>query len=209
MFTAGTDTTTLTMEWAMSLLLNHPEVLTKARREIEGHVKQCGRLLEESDLPNLPYLHCIINETMRLYPVGPVLVPHESSEECTVGGFSVPRGTMLLPNVWAVQRDPNAWEEPTLFLPERFEGVNLKEDSYNYKFLPFGLGRRSCPGAAMATRFMGLALGVLIQCFEWERVGPEEIGMDEVPTGLTLRKAKPLDAMYKPRESMMDVLSQL
>ncbi|KAI7985962.1 Cytochrome P450 81Q32 [Camellia lanceoleosa] len=112
MFTAGTHTSWLTMEWAVSLLLNHPEALQRARTEIDNHVGP-GQLLEDSDLSKLRYLHCIINETLRLFPVGPLLLPHFSSEDCVVDGFNIPRGTTLLVNAWAIHRDPNSWDEPT------------------------------------------------------------------------------------------------
>ncbi|XP_042483811.1 cytochrome P450 81Q32-like [Macadamia integrifolia] len=202
---AGTDTTAGTMEWAMSLLLNHPEVLKEAQAEIDAIVGQ-DRLLNESDISHLPYLHCIINETLRLYPAGPLLVPHESSEECIVGGYSIPRGTMLLVNLWAIQKDPNLWEEPTKFIPERMESIEGVRDGY--KLMPFGSGRRSCPGEGLALRVVGLTLGSLIQCFEWERVDEELIDMTE-GTGLTMPKAKPLEAKCKPRPAMLSFLSQL
>lgn len=189
----------------MSLLLNHPEVLEKVKNEIDQHVTP-GRLLDDSDLSNLPYLHCIIKETLRLFPAAPLLLPHFSSENCTINGFHIPRATTLLVNIWAIHRDPILWEEPDKFKPERFEGI--KEESQGYKFLPFGMGRRSCPGAGMAMRLMSLALGTLIQCFEWERVGPELVNMD-AESKLTLPKAQPLEALYKPRPSMSVLLSQL
>ncbi|XP_043717113.1 cytochrome P450 81Q32-like [Telopea speciosissima] len=203
---AGTSTTAETMEWAMSLLLNHPEVLKKAQTEIDIHVGQ-NRLLDESDLANLPYLHCIINETLRMYPAGPLLEPHESSKECTVGGFTIPRGTMLLVNAWAIQNDPKIWVEPTKFKPERMEGIEGQRDGF--KLMPFGSGRRGCPGEGVAMRLIGLALGSLIQCFEWESVGEEMVDMEEGTVGLTLPKAHPLEAKCKPRPAMLNILSQL
>ncbi|KAA8537810.1 hypothetical protein F0562_027610 [Nyssa sinensis] len=205
LFTAGSETTARTIEWAMSLLLNHPEALQMARSEIDNHVKQ-HRLLDDSDLPKLPYLRCIINETLRLFPIGPLLVPHFSSEDCVIEGFDVPRRTILLVNAWAIHRDPNVWEEPTKFKPERFEGIEGEREGF--KFIPFGAGRRGCPGAGLALRLLGLALGTLIQCFEWERVGPELVDLTE-GGGLGLPKFKPLEAMYKPCPAMTALLSQL
>ncbi|CDO96872.1 unnamed protein product [Coffea canephora] len=144
---AGTDTSAVTMEWALSHLLNNPEVLEKARDELETQVGT-DRLTEEHDLANLPYLHNIILETFRLCPAGPMLVPHESSQDCNIGGYNIPRGTMLLVNAWAIHRDPNIWDDPESFKPERFEGVEIASS----KLLPFGMGRRSCPGAGLAQR---------------------------------------------------------
>ncbi|XP_058081579.1 cytochrome P450 81Q32-like [Magnolia sinica] len=204
LLSAGTDSSALTMEWAMSLLLNHPDVLEKAKAELDMHVGT--RLLDESDLSKLPYLHCIINETLRLHPPGPLVLPHESSEESIVGGFEVPSGTMLLVNVWAIHRDPKLWVDPTDFKPERFQGPEgLKE---GLKMITFGSGRRGCPGAGLALRMVSLSLGTLIHCFEWERVGEEKIDMTEAP-GLPMPKLHPLKALYKPRHTMFNVLSQL
>ncbi|KAK4428843.1 cytochrome [Sesamum alatum] len=205
MFTAGTHTTTLTMEWAMSLLLNHPNELAKVQEEINSSVTP-GKLLDDSDLQKLPYLRCVINETLRLYPVGPLLVPHSSSKDCSVGGFNIPAGTTLLVNAWAIQRDSKLWEEPGAFKPERFKGFEGGYDGF--KFVPFGIGRRACPGSGMAMRLMGLALGTFIQCFEWEREGHNLVDLDEF-TGITLSKAKPLQTLYRPRSSMTSLLSQL
>ncbi|XP_042507198.1 cytochrome P450 81Q32-like [Macadamia integrifolia] len=204
LLSAGTDTSAGTMEWALSLLLNNPKALKKAQAEIDAKVGQ-GRLLDESDLANLPYLLCIINETLRMYPAAPLLVPHESSKECIVEGFTVPRDTMLLVNMWAIQNDPKSWVEPTKFWPERMEGVGGGKDGF--KWMPFGSGRRGCPGEGLAMRVVGLALGSLIQCFDWERVGEEMVDMEE-GTGLTLPKAKPLEARCRPRLSTLGLISQ-
>ncbi|XVF36376.1 hypothetical protein REPUB_Repub19eG0053500 [Reevesia pubescens] len=202
---AGTDTSAGTLEWAMSFLLNHPEVLQKAQTEIDKVVGQ-DRLMDESDLANLRYLQCIISETMRIKPVGPLLIPHESSEDCVVGGYHIPCGTMLLVNTWAIHNDPNNWEEPTKFKPERFEG--LEGSKVAFKLMPFGSGRRRCPGEGLAMRMVGLTLGSLIQCFEWERIGKEIVDMTEGP-GLTMPKAEPLQAKCRPRQPFVNLLSQI
>ncbi|XP_031263394.1 cytochrome P450 81Q32-like [Pistacia vera] len=202
---AGTDTTSVTAEWAMSLLLNHPLVLKRARVELDHHVGH-GRLAEEPDLVKLPYLQCIINETLRLFPAAPLLVPHESSDYCTIGGYDVPPSTMLIVNAWGIHRDPKVWEDPESFRPERFEGLEGEVEAYN--FIPFGRGRRSCPRVGLANRVMGLALAILIQCFEWERISEEEVDLTE-GTGLTMPKVEPLEAMCKARECMLNVLSKL
>ncbi|PON46896.1 Cytochrome P450, E-class, group I [Trema orientale] len=187
LYSSGTDTSAGTMEWAMSLLLNHPRVLKKAYDELERNIGE-DRLVDESDLAKLPYLNCIIKETLRLYPAGPLL-PHESSEECTVHGFRVPGGTMLLVNLWAIQQDPNIWDEPTKFKPERFKEGGLRD---GFKLMPFGSGRRGCPGEGLAMRMIGLTLASLLQCFDWEISG-EKIDMTE-KLGITLSKAQPLQA---------------
>ncbi|KAF5752860.1 hypothetical protein HS088_TW01G00778 [Tripterygium wilfordii] len=190
---AGSDTSATTLEWAMSNLLNHPEVLTKARAELDDQVGE-DRLIEESDLSKLPYLQNIVSETLRLNPATPLLVPHYSSTDCSIGGYNVPRDTIVLINAWAIQRDPKLWNDPLSFKPERYESG----ESESYKFLPFGLGRRACPGAIMAQRVVGLTLGTLIQCFEWERVSEEEVDMTEIIASV-LHKAIPLEALCKAR----------
>ncbi|XP_039117674.1 cytochrome P450 81Q32-like [Dioscorea cayenensis subsp. rotundata] len=197
---AGTDTSATTMEWAMSLLLNNPQTLKKLIAELDANIKQ-GSLLQETDLPKLPYLDAVIKETLRMYPVGPLLEPHESSQDCTVGGFHVPSGTILLVNAWKIHRDPELWEEPNKFIPERFLRRSDEEINEGLKMMAFGLGRRRCPGEGLAMRVVALVVGTLVQCFEWERIGAEEIDMSE-GRGLTLPKGKPLEVLYKPRGDM-------
>ncbi|KAM0066608.1 putative cytochrome P450 [Helianthus debilis subsp. tardiflorus] len=193
------------MEWSLSLLLNHPQVLQKAQNEID---KKTGkvRLFDESDMVDLPYLRCIINESFRLYPTVPLLLPHESSQDCIIEGYNIPRGTMLLVNQWAIHHDPKLWNEPERFNPERFEGLEGTRDGF--KMMPFGSGRRSCPGEGLAVRMLGSTLGVLIQCFNWEPLSDNTIDMMEGP-GVTMPKAEQLVGKCKRRLEMQDVLAQL
>ncbi|KAK9049535.1 hypothetical protein SSX86_031497 [Deinandra increscens subsp. villosa] len=201
----GSETSAGTMEWAMSLLLNHPLVLKKAQDEINRVIGN-KRLVDEPDIVKLPYLRCIINETLRLYPPGPLLVPHESSEDCVVGGYKILRETILLVNQWAIHHDPKVWEDPERFNPERFDGLEGNRDGF--KLMPFGSGRRSCPGEGLAVRMLGMTLGSIIQCFDWERVCNDMVDMTEGP-GLSMPKAAPLVAKCKPRLEMMNLLSEL
>ncbi|CAI9115906.1 OLC1v1016919C1 [Oldenlandia corymbosa var. corymbosa] len=205
LLSAGTDTSMGTMEWALSLMINHPSTFKTAQEEIDK-VVGTERLLDESDVANLPYLRCIINETLRMFPPGPLLVPHQSSEDCTVEGYRVPKNTMLLVNLWAIQNDPKLWEDPRKFKPERFEGVEGTKDGY--KWMPFGTGRRGCPGENLAMRMVGFGLGSVIQCFDWERIGEEMIDLSEGP-GLTMPKDKPLIANCRPRPEIVHLLSQI
>ncbi|CAN6817728.1 unnamed protein product, partial [Brassica oleracea] len=189
---AGTNTASVTLEWAMSNLLNHPEILNRARIEID-ELTGSDRLVDEQDIVNLPYLQNIVSETFRLYPALPLLVARMSSNDCTVTGYDMPRGTMLLTNVWSMHRDPMLWKELERFKPERFE-----EQGEDKKLMPFGLGRRACPGAALAQRFVCFALGSMIQCFEWRRVDGKCVDMAE-GKGASMPKATPLRAMCKAR----------
>ncbi|CAI0429954.1 unnamed protein product [Linum tenue] len=192
----------VTMEWAMSCLLNNPDKLAKAREEIDKQVGQ-ERLLEESDIAGLPYLGNIISETFRLYPASPLLVPHFASEDCVVGGYLVPAHTMVLVNAYAIHRDPNLWDDPMSFKPERHSAAAGKVDGA--KILTFGMGRRVCPGVGMANRLVAYTLGTLIQCFEWERVGEEEIDMTE-GKGITMPKVKPLEAICVARPVVKNII---
>ncbi|XP_027148775.1 isoflavone 3'-hydroxylase-like [Coffea eugenioides] len=194
---AGTDTLSISLEWAMALLLNQPEAIKKIKAEIDAHVPE-DRLLEEQDLPNLTYLHNVIKETLRLYPPVPLLIPHEASEDCTVAGYHVSKGTMLLVNLWAIHRDPKLWEDPTKFIPERHQ--ERRDDGFT--MLPFGAGRRGCPGAGIGTRVLGLVLGTLVQVFEWERTSEEMVDMTE-GRGFSIPKVKPLEAICRPRQAIL------
>ncbi|KAL5205462.1 hypothetical protein ABZP36_033671 [Zizania latifolia] len=197
---AGTDTSASTIEWAMALLLNNPDVLEKATAEIDS-VVGVSRLHRESDLAGLPYLRCVIMETLRLYPLAPHLVPHEASRDCVIAGHAVTRGTIVLVDMYSMQRDPYIWKHPDKFRPERFE-----EES---KFMmPFGMGRRKCPGEGLALRTVGVALGVMLQCFKWERTGKEKVDMSE-GSGLTMPMAVPLTVVCQPRAKMESVLVAL
>ena len=198
----GTDTSAMTLEWAMSNMINHHNVLKKARVELDNQIGQ-EKLIDEPNVNKLHYLQNIISETLRLYPVAPLLVPHLSSNDFTIGGYDIPRDTMLLVNAWAIQRDPKLWDDATSFKPERF-GMS---ESDLYKLMSFGLGRRACPGAGLVRRTLGLTLGSMIQCFEWKRVTMEEVDMAE-GNGVTMPKVIPLEAMCKARPIMHKVLSK-
>ncbi|CAI0544902.1 unnamed protein product [Linum tenue] len=204
LLTAGTETSATTLEWAMALLLNHPQSMAKLRAEIDATVGR-DRLLNEQDVPRLHYLQHVISETLRLYPAVPLLTLRESSADCTVAGYDVPKGTILLINAWAIHRDPEVWENPTEFVPERF--ATAAESGGGWKLIPFGGGRRRCPGAVLANREIGLALGCLVQLFDWERVGGDEIDMTET-LGVTMPRSRPLHLLCKPREFAMKLLSQ-
>lgn len=194
MLLAGTDTTAVTLEWAMANLLNHPDGLMKMKTELNAIVSREGRLMEETDIGTCTYLNNVILETLRLYPSAPLLVPHASSSNCKVAGYDIPSGTWLFVNAWAIQRDPKVWDEPDAFKPERFESEESK--THHGKFLPFGMGRRACPGIGLAHLVLSLALGSLIQCFDWERVEDVAVDMSE-GKGLTMPKAVRLVAKCK------------
>ncbi|XP_068657091.1 cytochrome P450 81Q32-like [Aristolochia californica] len=203
LLSGATETSTTTLEWGMTLLLMYPDTLKKARSQLDDIVGH-DRVLDESDLPKLPFLRCIINETLRLYPPTPVLL-HSSSQDCIVRGYNIPAGTMLLANLWSVHRDPELWEDAASFRPERF--LSMEADREGFKWIPFGAGRRVCPGSAVGTKITCLVLGALIQCFDWRRLG-EEVDMSERP-GLAMFRAQKLEAFYAPRQEMFHTISKL
>ncbi|MFS7999054.1 putative cytochrome P450 [Helianthus anomalus] len=201
MITAGSDTTSATLTWALSLLLNNPDTLKTAQDEIDEHVGR-DRRVEESDIKNLTYLDAIIKETLRLYPAAPLSVPHESMEDCVVSGYDIPKGTRLLVNLWKIHRDPNIWSDPYEFKPERFltsqKDIDLKGN--HFELLPFGTGRRMCPGVYFALKVLPLALANVIQQFVIKKTSNEPIEMSE-SSGLTTSKATPLEVLLAPRLS--------
>lgn len=196
LFLAGTDTSAITTEWALAELINQPNILRKAAQEIDSVVGKT-RLLEESDIPQLPYLQAVVKETLRLHPAGP-LIPRKSSRDCVIAGYHIPAKTHLFVNVWAIHRDPNYWENPLEFNPERFLTGNgdgqLDVRGQHYHFLPFGSGRRSCPGTTLGMSVVQRTLGALVQCFDWKVENGRAVDMDEGP-GLTLPRARPLVCM--------------
>ncbi|KAL5847307.1 hypothetical protein ACOSQ3_010831 [Xanthoceras sorbifolium] len=202
MLIAGTHTTTVTMERVVSQLISHPDVIQNARNEIDNNVGH-SRLINDIDLAKFSYLHCIINETLRLS--WGVLPPRESSEECTVGGYHIPRGTQLVVNPGAVHRDPELWTEPDRFKPERF--LESEEEKGRFKFIAFGIGRRICPGEGLGMRVMALTLGTLIQCFEWEDARDESQGPSK--TNLNMPENTSAEIVFRPREALTEVLAQL
>ncbi|XP_031271346.1 cytochrome P450 81C13-like [Pistacia vera] len=205
MLTAGTHTTVITMTLVISHLLSHPDVIEKAREEIDNHVGQ-SRLVNDADLPKLAYLRGIINETLRITTKA-VLPPRESSEECKIAGYDIPQGTQLFVNVSAVHRDPNLWTDPDVFNPERFQ--DIAEEKEGCKFLSFGVGRRICPGASLAMRVMELSLGTFIQCFEWENGEDEVDRVGAVKTKGNMPMDTSVKIIFRPREALVKVLDQL
>nr|GEZ78424.1 cytochrome P450 93A3-like [Tanacetum cinerariifolium] len=159
---AGTDSTATTMEWAMTELINHPNIMKKAAQQIHQVVGE-NRLIQESDIPNLPYLQAIMKETFCLHPSFP-MIPRESPRDCTVAGYHIPAKTNTFINMWAINIDPNHWENPREFRPERFEEDMLDVRGQHFHLLTFGSGRRMCPGISLAQHIVHTTLGAMIQC---------------------------------------------
>ncbi|KAG8050043.1 hypothetical protein GUJ93_ZPchr0009g339 [Zizania palustris] len=208
LFAAGTETNSITVEWAMAELLRHPTVMNKVRAELQA-VLGSKQLPDESDIGKLPYLRAVVMETMRLHPPSPLLMPHEAmADGAEVGGFAVPKGTKVIVNVWSIMRDPAAWARPEEFEPERFVagagGAGAAEGLFRggerLEFMPFGAGRRACPGTPMATRVVTLILASVLHAFEWRL--PDGMQPCDVDVrgrfGTSLNMVTPLKAVPVP-----------
>ncbi|KAJ8650060.1 hypothetical protein MRB53_003083 [Persea americana] len=198
---AGTDTTWTTSEWAMAEMMHHPAVMRKAQEELE-QVVGMNNTVEESHLPKLKYLDAVVKEVLRLHPVTPLMLPRSPSQSCTIGGYMVPKGTRIFINVWAVQRDPDSWENPLEFRPERFLEETGKHDykGNDYRYIPFGSGRRLCVGLPIAERMLMYVLATFLHSFEWNL--PEKTMLNlEGKFGIVLKKAEPLLGIPTPRLS--------
>ncbi|KAL8152590.1 hypothetical protein V2J09_010350 [Rumex salicifolius] len=202
---AGTDTTSNTVEYAMAEIVSNPEVMRRARQELENVVHSSnGGLLEESQILQLPYLQAIVKETLRLHPVVPLLVPHCPSESCIVGGYTVPKGSRVFINVWAIQRDPSLWEDHLEFKPERFLDGRGDFNGSDFTYLPFGSGRRICVGIGMAERMIMFSLASMLHYFDWKLPqGVEKVDLEE-KFGITSKKKTPLVLIPSPRSSNLE-----
>ncbi|KAK9091230.1 hypothetical protein Sjap_024407 [Stephania japonica] len=165
---AGLDTSGNAVNWAFPELLRNPKVMKKVQEELKDVVGM-DRMVEETDLPKLNYLNMVIKETMRLHPVAPLLVPHESVEDITINGYFIPKKSRVLVNVWAIGRDPNVWsEDAEKFNPDRFVDVDVDTHGRDFQLIPFGSGRRICPGMNLGLLMVQLVLAQILHCFTWE-----------------------------------------
>ncbi|BFG31419.1 hypothetical protein CerSpe_176940 [Prunus speciosa] len=199
MVTGGNDTTTNTVEFAMAEVMNKPEVMQKAQQELDAVVGK-HNIVEESHIHKLPYLQAVMKETLRLHPVVPLLIPHSPSETCTVGGYTIPKGSQVFINAWAIHRDPCNWENPLEFDPNRFLDGKWDYNGRDFTYLPFGSGKRICIGIAMAERMVMYLLATLLHSFDWRLPQGEELDLSE-KFGLVLKKEVPLVAIPTPRLS--------
>ncbi|XP_054807064.1 cytochrome P450 71AP13-like [Prosopis cineraria] len=167
MFAAGTDTTFITLDWAMTELVMNPWAMEKAQNEVRGVLGE-RRIVLESDLPHLHYMKAIIKEIFRFHSPVPVLVPRESIEDVVIDGYKIPARTRVYVNAWAIGRDKESWEDPERFKPEKFLGSDIDFKGQDFELIPFGAGRRGCPAITFATAIIELALAQLLHSFDWE-----------------------------------------
>ncbi|XP_044470110.1 cytochrome P450 84A1-like [Mangifera indica] len=196
----GTETVASAIEWALAELMKSPEDLKLAQQEL-ADVVGLERRVEESDLDNLTFLKCTVKETLRLHPPIPLLL-HETAEDAEVSGYRIPARSRVMINAWAIGRDPGSWDDPDTFKPSRF----LKQDMPDFKgshfeLIPFGSGRRSCPGMQLGLYALELAVASMLHCFTWELpdgMKPSELDMSDV-FGLTAPRASRLIAVPSKR----------
>ncbi|KAK4406668.1 cytochrome [Sesamum angolense] len=196
LFIAGTDTTANTVEWVMAELIHSPGKMSKARKELQTIIGGKGQV-QESDISRLPYLQAVVKETFRLHPPGPLLIPHKAEADAEINGYIVPRNAQILVNVWAIGRDSSIWSNPDVFEPERFLDSKIDIRGQDFELIPFGSGRRICPGLPLAYRIVHVLVASLIHNFDWKLEGgitPDELDMKE-KFQLTLQKAVPLKAV--------------
>lgn len=175
----------------MAELLKSPKTLDMARQELVSVVGP-DQPVRESDIDKLPFLQAIVKETMRLHPAVPLLLPYKSRSEVEIsGGYTLPKGIQVIVNAWAISRDPSHWPEPISFRPERFLGSSVDFKGHNFEYIPFGAGRRLCPGWPLGARMVHLMVASLVKSFRWSLPHGEELDMEE-QYGVTLRKAVPL-----------------
>ncbi|PRQ18080.1 putative cytochrome P450 [Rosa chinensis] len=198
MVVGSTDTSATTIEFAMAEIMNKPVVLQKALKELDVVVGK-DSIVQESHIHKLPYLDAVMKETLRLHPALPVLIPHCPSETCTVGGYTIPKGSRIFVNVWDIHRDSSNWKNPLEFNPERFLNGKYDYTGSDFNYFPFGSGKRICPGIATAERLVMHLLASLLHSFDWKLPqGETKLDVSE-KFGLVMKKKVPMVAIPTPR----------
>ncbi|KAM0060379.1 putative cytochrome P450 [Helianthus debilis subsp. tardiflorus] len=191
---AGTDTSAAVVVWAMTLLIRNPIVMQKAQEELRNVIGKNGKIIED-DLPKFAYLKAVIKETLRLYPPAPLLVPRETIKDANVHGYQIKQKTLVYVNAWAIGRDPKSWDNPGEFLPERFmASCDIDFKGNDFELIPFGAGRRICPGMPIGVVMVELLLANLLHLFDWglpDGMRKEDIDFDAMP-GITMHKRNEL-----------------
>nr|XP_043618195.1 probable (S)-N-methylcoclaurine 3'-hydroxylase isozyme 2 [Erigeron canadensis] len=204
LYSAGTESTSSIIEWFLVELLRDGQVMQKAIDEVVNQID--GNIVTESDLERLPYLEACFKETLRLHPPAPLLLPRRATERCEVMGYTIPKDCGVLVNVWAINRDPKIWDDPLSFKPERFIGSKLSYNGKDFEYIPFGSGRRMCPGEAMGSKTILLIMASLIRNFHVflpNHMNAKEINMDEA-FEFVMRKKDPINVIFKLREQFKD-----
>ncbi|KAF7806015.1 cytochrome P450 71A26-like [Senna tora] len=199
MFAAGTDTTYTVLEWTMTELLRHPRVMKKLQDEIRKVVGSRTHIREE-DLVEMHYLKAVLKETLRIHPPIPLLVPRESMQDMKLNGYDIKAGTQVIVNAWAIAHDASIWDHPEEFKPERFLNSSIDFKGKDFELIPFGAGRRGCPGTAFAMAVNEVVVANLVHHFDWALPAGKELDMAET-AGITIHKKFPLTAIPSPRKA--------
>lgn len=210
MITAGMDTTVISVEWAMAEIVRHPRVQEKIQEELDRVIGR-DRIMLETDFPKLPYLQAVVKESLRLHPPTPLMLPHKASVDVKIGGYDVPKGSNIIVNVWAIARDPKLWKNPLEFRPERFLEEDIDIKGNDFRVLPFGAGRRICPGAQLGINLVTSMLGHLLHHFKWtlpEGTKPEDVDISEHP-GIVTFMHTPLQAIATSRLPSHDLYKRV
>lgn len=202
MIIAGSDTTAVSSDWTIAELLRQPKLMKKLQDELDAVVGK-DRLMRESDIPNLPYLQCVIKESLRLHPPAPLGIPHCSIQPTTVAGYEIPAKTTALINLWAINRDPKNWKDPLQFIPERFEKLDVSVFGQDFSLLPFSAGRRGCSGMLLGLTMVQLIVGTLCHSFDFRTQGVKETEVDVIneKPGLVSMRAQDIFVKVTPRLS--------
>ncbi|XP_020216626.1 cytochrome P450 71A1 [Cajanus cajan] len=194
MFIGASDTTSTTLEWAMAELMKNPNTMEKVQEEVRRVVGNKAEV-DENDVKQMNYLKCVVKETLRLHPPAPFLLPRETSSAVKLRGYDIPAKTRVMLNAWAIQRDPEFWEKPDEFIPERFEDSKVDFRGQDFEFIPFGVGRRGCPGITFGITLAEYALANLLRWFDWKlpqtHASVQGIDMSE-KHGISVNKKVPL-----------------
>ncbi|MFQ6639478.1 hypothetical protein Gotur_014539, partial [Gossypium turneri] len=197
-FVAGTEATAATVIWVMSFLMKYLKCLKKTQAQVRDLIGKKG-FVNEDDVQGLTYLKAVIKETFRLQPTAPLLVLRETLGKCNIGGYNVPAKTLVFVNSWAIGKNLETWENPEVFSPERFIGCSIDYKGLHYELVPFGAGRRICPGMRMGVATVELALANLLYNFDWEMpigMNKEDINFEAIPS-ITAHKKNALTLIAK------------
>ena len=177
-FIAGVSTSAFTMIWAMTELIRNPRVMKKVQDEIRTNLEDNKERITEQDLSKLHYFKLVVKEVFRLHPAVPFLLPRETISQVKIQGYDIPTKTQIMINVYAIARDPKLWTNPDEFNPDRFLDSSVDYKGLNFELLPFGSGRRICPGMAMGITLVELGLLNLLYFFNWGL--PEEVEAERI-----------------------------
>ncbi|OMO67705.1 Cytochrome P450 [Corchorus capsularis] len=201
MFVGGADTTSTTIEWVMAELMKHPNVMKKVQEEVrnvvgKGKGNKSKVMVNAEDINKMEYLKCVIKETLRIHPPAP-LAPRETMASVKLGGYDIPANITVFINSFAIHRDPNWWDDPEEFIPERFENSSVDYKGQDLEFIPFGYGRRGCPGILFGIATLQCVMANLVYWFDWKLPAgeiPHNLDMTEL-NGLAIKKKRPLHVL--------------